>query len=234
MINVMQTPAAEDHSPPSTTRRIGLVDDHDVVRIGLKYVIDASGDLELVASARSVRELLAQTDQLDLVLLDLSLDDGSEPEDNVRLLAQAGIPALAYTSGDNPYLIRSAARGGVRGVIRKSLTHDVMLAKIRSAIADAADVIGTEWAAAVDADSEFGGIHLSPRQREVLELFASGESAKRVAHRTGLAQTTVTDYLLRIRAKYAEQGRDASTKIALYQRALEDGVLPPPSAGPTS
>ncbi len=43
--------------------------------------------------------------------------------------------------------------------------------------------------------------------------------------------TTVNDYLLRIRAKYAQQGREALTKVDLYKRAVEDGVLPPPRLG---
>ena len=62
----------------------------------------------------------------------------------------------------------------------------------------------------------------------MLGLYASGESAARVASLTNLSTDTVNDYLGRIRQKYAEVGRPASTKTDLYRRALEDGWLPFP------
>ncbi|WP_257159328.1 response regulator transcription factor [Corynebacterium cystitidis] len=71
-------------------------------------------------------------------------------------------------------------------------------------------------------------MHLSERQREVLELYAMGESAKRVAALTELSVDTVQDYLQRIRTKYALQGRATVTKVDLMQRAQEDGYLPGP------
>ena len=63
-----------------------------------------------------------------------------------------------------------------------------------------------DWAAAIDSDEAFV-VDLSPRQREVLELYASGESAARVAELTYLAVDTVNMYLDRIRLKYSNAGR---------------------------
>lgn len=209
--------------------RIGLVDDHFAVSLGITALMEETEDLRLVATGRTVAELLDQSREFDLVLLDLSLADHSMPEDNVGTLAEAGIPALAFTSGDNAYLIRSAAKGGIRGIARKSDAPEALLARIRGCLRDDADALTNEWAAAVDSDPGLDAVGLSERQREVLELFACGESAKRVASQTGLSITTVNDYLLRIRAKYAQQGRAAHTKVDLYKRAVEDGVLPPPS-----
>ena len=83
-------------------------------------------------------------------------------------------------------------------------------------------------AAAIDGDPDLGDVGLSPRQLEVLELYASGEKLDRVARLTGLAPQTVNDYLQRIRQKYAEAGRPAPTKTDLYKRAVEDGLLPIP------
>lgn len=208
---------------------IGLVDDHFAVSLGIATLLDQTDDLRLRVTARTVPELLDQSQDLDLVLLDLSLADRSMPEDNVAALAKAGIPALAFTSGENAYLIRSAARGGIRGIARKSHPPEALIAQIRSCLRDDADALTSEWAAAVDADPGLDAVGLSARQREVLELFACGESAKRVATQTALSITTVNDYLLRIRAKYAQQGRAAHTKVDLYKRAVEDGVLPPPT-----
>ena len=132
-----------------------------------------------------------------------------------------------FTSGEEPYLVRTAARAGVLGVINKAERDSVIIDAIRTT--SRGEMVGSlDWAMAVDSDGEFTAAALSPRQREVLGLYASGESAARVASLTNLSTDTVNDYLGRIRQKYAEVGRPASTKTDLYRRALEDGWLPFP------
>jgi FixJ family two-component response regulator len=63
-----------------------------------------------------------------------------------------------------------------------------------------------------------------------LALYASGRGAKSVAFELGITENTVDDHLRRIRREYALLGRDAGTKVDLYQRGIEDGYLPPPRA----
>src|SRR5438046_1374247 len=82
-------------------RRIGLVEDHESVALGLSAMLAPEADLELVATAQTVRALLDQTDNLDLAVLDLRLPDGSSPEDNVRLLREHGIETLVFTGAEN-------------------------------------------------------------------------------------------------------------------------------------
>lgn len=191
-------------------------------------------DLDLVASAGTVAELLADPEcqpaddaGLDLVVLDLRLPDGSAPEENVRSLHDRGIEVLVFTGADNAFLVRSAARAGVLGVVRKSEDVPTVVAAIRRA-SSGGQVVTTDWAAAIDGDPELSHVGLSPRQEEVLTLYASGEKASRVARVTGLSEQTVNDYLGRIRQKYADAGRPAPTKTDLYKRAVEDGWLPVP------
>jgi DNA-binding CsgD family transcriptional regulator len=74
---------------------------------------------------------------------------------------------------------------------------------------------------------------LSARQREVLEAYvSSSDLLPTVARRLGMDPETVKTHLRRIRAKYADVGRPAPTRRDLYVRAVEDGVLPPPSGRP--
>ncbi|GGC63785.1 response regulator transcription factor [Hoyosella rhizosphaerae] len=208
-------------------RRIGLVEDHESVVIGLSTILADYPDLELIATAPTVDGLLEQTDALDLVVLDLRLGDGSAPKSNVSRLHANNMQVLAFTGAENPYLVRSAARAGVLGVVRKSEPAHAVVEAIRSAAAGQ-QVVTTDWAAAIDGDPQLSDVGLSPRQQEVLALYASGEKATRVAHLTGLAEQTVYDYLARIRQKYSEAGRPAPTKTDLFKRAVEDGWLPVP------
>ncbi|HEY5858006.1 MAG TPA: LuxR C-terminal-related transcriptional regulator [Aldersonia sp.] len=207
--------------------RIGVVEDHETQVIGIAAVLADVDDLEFVLGAPTVADLLAQTTDLDLVLLDLRLADGTTPRANVEELRTAGIESLVVTSAEDPYLVRSAAQAEVLGVIRKSAPVADLVDAIRRA-ARGEHVPTMDWAVAIDIDTEFTTAKLSPRQREVLELYAAGESAQRVASATGLSVDTVNLYLGRIRAKYAEAGRPAPTKTDLYKRAVEDGWLPVP------
>ncbi|MBJ8344984.1 response regulator transcription factor [Antrihabitans sp. YC2-6] len=209
------------------TRRIGLVEDHESVVIGLSTILSREPDLEVVATAATVAELLAQTDDLDLVVLDLRLADGSTPEENVRAVRERDVEVLIFTGAENAFLVRSAARAGVLGVVRKSQDAATVVAAVRTA-ASGRQVVTADWAAAIDGDPGLSDVGLSPRQEEVLTLYASGEKASRVARMTGLSEQTVNDYLSRIRQKYADAGRPAPTKTDLYKRAVEDGWLPGP------
>ncbi|MFD4401886.1 LuxR C-terminal-related transcriptional regulator [Nocardia sp. NPDC058499] len=225
------TDSGGDRSGP---RRIGLVEDHESVAIGLVAMLEPEPDLELVVTAGTVAGLLAEpacriegVPALDLVVLDLRLADDSTPEDNVATLREHGVEVLVFTGADNPYLVRSAARAGVLGVVRKSEDVATVVGAVRRA-ASGEQVVTTDWAAAIDGDPQLSSVGLSPRQEEVLTLYASGEKASRVARLTGLSEQTVNDYLGRIRQKYADAGRPAPTKTDLYKRAVEDGWLPVP------
>ncbi|NNH74952.1 response regulator transcription factor [Nocardia uniformis] len=211
--------------------RIGLVEDHESVAIGLAAMLAPETDLELVITAGTVAELLSAQPELDLVVLDLRLADGSLPEDNVSVLRASGVEVLVFTAADNPFMVRAAARAGVLGVVRKSEDARTVVTAVRRA-AHGEQVVTTDWAAAIDGDPQLSEVALSPRQQEVLQLYASGEKASRVARLTGLSEQTVNDYLGRIRQKYADALRPAPTKTDLYKRAVEDGWLPPPERHP--
>lgn len=217
-------------SPSSTPGRrpgprIAVVDDHPVVTSGVGAHLDAADDLVLEAVATTVDELLARSSDLDVVLLDLRLADGSTPGANIDRLQATGALVLAYTSGEDPTLLREAARRGVVGVVRKSEPVPVVLDAVRAALRGEV-VAGADWAAAIDSDSDIPSAGLTDREAQVLELYASGEKADRVARVLGISRETVLDHVRRIRVKYAAVDRPAPTKVELYRRAVEDGVLP--------
>ncbi|MGO2112601.1 MAG: helix-turn-helix transcriptional regulator [Pseudoclavibacter sp.] len=207
--------------------RVGLVDDHEIVAVALRASLDDMAEADFIRAAGTVDELLAVDDDLDLVVLDLRLADGSSPVGNVERLRAAGLRVLAFTSGENPYLVRAAARTDVAGIIRKSEPVGVLHDAIRRAANDD-PVVSPDWAAALDADPELRDAGLSQQEQRVLALFASGVKAQTVATNLGISVGTVDDYVRRIRAKYARARRPAHTKVDLYKRALEDGFLPLP------
>ncbi|MEO7147391.1 MAG: response regulator transcription factor [Terrimesophilobacter sp.] len=206
--------------------RVGVVDDHDSVRLGLKAAcIDAGFDFILAEA--SVKDFVANLNgrECDVVVLDLSLGDGSTVTENVKAMQAAGCAVLIHSIADRVALVREALAAGAAGVIPKaSATKTVM-----SAVATVArgDVLNNlEWASAIDADRDFSKAQLGRREREILHLYASGLPLKLAAERLGIGYATAREYLDRIRVKYVEVGRPAPTKVDLLRRAVEDGILP--------
>ncbi|GAA3735178.1 response regulator transcription factor [Leifsonia bigeumensis] len=206
--------------------RVGVVDDHESVRLGLKAACIDAG-FEFVLAAASVREFVSELGgrECDVVVLDLSLGDGSTVTENVKAVQATGCAVLIHSIADRVALVREALAAGAAGVIPKSsATKTVMSALATVARGDVLNNL--EWATAIDADRDFSKAQLGRREREILHLYASGLPLKLAAERLGIGYATAREYLDRIRVKYVEVGRPAPTKVDLLRRAVEDGILP--------
>jgi DNA-binding NarL/FixJ family response regulator len=227
-IPVSQAPPETEAPSPALRReplRIALVDDHEIVRVGISELLAPHDSVAVVASVSTVAELFESSADPELVVLDLRLSDGTLPGDNVAAIRRHGLEVLVLTGGDDPRLVRSAARAGVLGVVRKAApASEIVDALVRAGSGET--VPTADWAAALDADAELADAKLSAREREILALYASGEKAQSVAYKTGLSRDTVANYISRIRVKYANVGRPAHTKVDLHRRAIEDGLMP--------
>jgi DNA-binding NarL/FixJ family response regulator len=206
--------------------RVGIVDDHESVRLGLRAACLDAG-YEVVATGPTVGAVLEQLPDsgCDVVVLDLSLGDGSSITENVKQVQATGAGVLVHSIADQVASVREALAAGAAGVIPKSAPTTTVMAAIR--LVAAGEVLNNlEWASAIDADSEFGKAQLGRRERDVLHLYASGLPLKAVAKQLGVAHSTAREYLDRVRTKYVEVGRPAPTKVDLLRRAVEDGILP--------
>lgn len=205
---------------------VAIVDDHDAVRFGLKGACEEAG-FTFCGGAGTVADLLATHNplQCNVVVLDLSLADGSNVESNVRSIIEAGAQVLIFSIADKAALVSAALRAGAAGIVKKSqsmaeLMHNIQL------VANGVYVNSPEAAAAIDADSHFKEqANLSPRERQVLALYASGFALKQVAFELGVGYSTVKEHIDRVRSKYSSIGRPAGTKTELYLRAVEDGLI---------
>ena len=214
-------------TPDARRLRLAHVDDHETVRLGFASLVADQPDLEIVAAGSSVADIVPQLDDVDLVVLDIRLSDGTTVAHNLGVLLELGARVLAFTAADSADELRDASRAGVLGVVRKSESRQAILDAVRLA-ARGETIVTTEWAAALDSDPDLASAKLSPKEQEILALYASGDKSVTVAARSGLSTSTVSEYIRRIRTKYALVGRPAQTKIDLYKRAVEDRILPGP------
>ena len=205
--------------------QVAIVDDHEAVRLGFAAACEKS-DFELVASAPTVTELLDEIAdrECQVVVTDLSLADGSLVAENVERIIAIGAAVLIFSIADKPNLMRAAVRAGATAIVPKSQPVEELIEAIRLA-ADGAILNNAETSATIDADKIFKDANLSVREVEVLSLYASGMSLKQVAYQLQIKPSSAKEHIDRVRVKYARLGREAATKVDLFKRALEDGII---------
>ncbi|KRB36294.1 response regulator transcription factor [Microbacterium sp. Root180] len=216
--------------------RVALIDDHESVRLGLEAACARAGEKDVVFSGSSVTAYLtwrARTGSppADVVVLDLTLGDGTTVTENVRRLVLDGSSVIIHSVADRPAAVREALAAGAAGVVSKSSRIDDVIAAVTT-VARGEPLNNVEWASAVEGDREFADAQLSAREREVLRLYAAGLPLKVVADRLGVAYSTAKENITRVRVKYVEVGRPAPTKVDLLRRAMEDGILAESAAEP--
>lgn len=209
--------------------RIALVDDHPPVLRGAIDALEAALPVATSVTARTVGELLATRGPYDVVILDLQLGDGSDPAGNVEAILERGWPVLIYTQETHVRVVGRCFRAGASGIVAKRDELSTLIEAV-TLVAQGQPFLSGDWAGALEADAA-AIPHLAPREFEALRFYAAGLPLKSVARRMGISPETVKDHLMRIRRRYQEIGRPAATKTDLYIRAVEDGLLPPPSVG---
>ena len=204
---------------------VAIVDDHDAIRFAFKAACGEFG-FEFCDSAGSVNELLEKSPNIkcDVVVMDLSLADGSIVAENVTKLLKTGAQVVIFSIADKQNLVRAALKAGAATLVPKAQSMEDLASAIRL-VADGIYVNTLQTAAAIDSDTEFKAANLSPREREVLSLYASGFALKQVANELNIKMSTAKEHIDRVRAKYSVLGRAASTKTELLVRAIEDGIL---------
>jgi DNA-binding NarL/FixJ family response regulator len=210
----------EPATDESTSVRILLVDDHAIIRSGLKMLIESQPGLRIVgeASDRAGAVAMASREKPDIVLLDLDL--GSESGlDLIPHLRQSAphTRILVLTGLRDTEVHRNALRLGAMGIVQKEMASEVLLKAIhkvhageawldRSSIANLLTEIAESDPGRPDPEAARIA-SLSPREREVITLIGEGLNNKKIAERLQISETTVRHHLTSIFAKVGVSDR---------------------------
>jgi two-component system nitrate/nitrite response regulator NarL len=211
-----------------TARPIALaaVDDDRMLLDGLASWLRGIPDLELIATAATVDDLLAGPGRgASVALLDLRLRDGSDPVRNVRRLAGGGMHVLVVSVIDRRDRVVATFQAGADGYLTKDHDLPSLVQAVRE-VAAGGTAFSPELAFSLSRDRRPDRPSLSRQELAILTAYASGMTLQSAAHVAGVRAGTAKEYLDRIKAKYSAAGRPAHTKIDLAQRAREDGITP--------
>ncbi|MDN6429665.1 MAG: response regulator transcription factor [Propionibacterium sp.] len=200
-----------------------VIDDHEIVGLGVAQAMAEAGRPVEVRHVHTAA-LVGPCPGPRVVVLDLRLADGSTPTENLLSMNSMGVPVVIYTSADDPVLVRESIVAGALSIVRKSAPPSELVDAVMEA-AEGRTMPGLDWAAALDADEDFVSEHLTQTEAQVLTRYASGETSGVVARQLGISSYTVDTYVARIRDKYRSVGRPADSRIDLFRRAAEDGLV---------
>ncbi|MFG1820633.1 response regulator [Kribbella sp. NPDC049174] len=204
--------------------RVALVDDHPVVRAGMRALVDGQDDLTVVgeaSDAHSAEQLVAAV-RPDVVLMDLNLGHGpGGAEVTARLRALAEPPqVLVLTTYDTEADILSAIDAGASGYLLKDAPPEDLFRAIRGT-ARGEVVLAPAVAARLVKRS---GPLLTDREVEILGLLATGQSNRELAKRLFVSEATIKSHLSHIYTKL-----EVDTRAAAVARAIEQRIIRPPA-----
>jgi two-component system, NarL family, response regulator DevR len=205
--------------------RVFLVDDHELVREGIRSLLESDGDIEVVGEASSAAEALSRIPlaKPDVAILDVRLEDG----DGIAVCREmrSALPdlgCLMLTSFANDEALYASVMAGAAGYVLKQIRARDLIEDVKK-VAGGASLMDPRAIARVverisnppELDSKLGG--LSPQERRILDLIAQGRTNRQIAGDMFLAEKTVKNYVSNLLAKLKMNSR---TEAAIYATRL--------------
>jgi two-component system, NarL family, response regulator NreC len=213
--------------------RVVVVDDHAVVRSGLRRVLEAEDDIEVVAEAGSVRDAVfeARAHRPDVIVMDVVMPGQSGIEGTPLVLHEApDAKVLVLSMQDDPRYVREAFAAGAKGYVLKEAADTDVVDAVREVSegrqylhpALGARLIESDARAQQEAEAD----PLSEREREVLRLLALGHTNQEIAKMLYISVRTAESHRAHIMQKLRLQTRAELVRYALAHGLLEDEDTP--------
>lgn len=208
------------------TVKVVLVDDHPVVRAGLRALFTGFADIEVVAEASDggqavavVRELTARGEAPDAVVMDLQMKPVGGVEATRQLVAMGGPPVLVLTTFDTQADIVAAVEAGALGYLLKDAPPEQVQAAVL-ATARGQRTLSPEVMVTLVDRMQRPTVTLSARETELLRLVATGATNRELAEKLFISQSTVKTHLVHIFTKLGVDNRTAAVAAARAENLI--------------
>ncbi|MBS2992005.1 response regulator transcription factor [Rhodococcus erythropolis] len=207
----------------TTTIRVFLVDDHLVVRAGLRALLNTQPDVEVVGEASSGEGAATAIPSAspDLVMMDLDMGTGMHGAEAIKRLRSDGVdvPVLVFTTYDTDADVVRAVDAGAIGYLLKDSTPDEIFSAVRGAVAGRS-VLSPNVASRLVQQMQRPQEALTARESELLSLLAEGMTNRELGKALFISEATVKTHLGHIYAKLGVDTRSAAVSVALRR----DGI----------
>jgi DNA-binding NarL/FixJ family response regulator len=207
--------------------RVALVDDHHLVREGLRLVLASSPGIEVVGEAAThagAFELLEET-QPDVLLLDLTFPEGDAlPVLRSLRVRYPDLRVVVLTMDRGAETVRQAMVAGASGYVVKGATSTELIEAIRAVTRGDRYLHSSVTSVIVDDSIRWAqaGTSLSMREREILSLLAGGRTPADIARMLGISVHTVRRHIANLSAKLGLHGRAALTRYAVHHGLVRE------------
>jgi DNA-binding NarL/FixJ family response regulator len=209
------------------TIRLVIADDHLVVRTGLRAMLGAEPDIDVIGEATTGVQAIDLVDRLrpDVVLMDLRMPEIDGVAATARIREQhPEVHVLVLTTYDTDADILKAIEAGATGYLLKDATREELFRAVRAAATGASVLAPAVASRLMDRQRAPGHEALSAREIEILEHVAQGRTNKEIAAALFVSEATVKTHLLHIFAKLDVQDRTQAVTVALDRGILRLGA----------
>lgn len=196
---------------PTTPLRVLLVDDHEVVRSGIRHMLSAESDIAVVGEAGSAREAISEAERVvpDVVVMDVRLGDGNGVEATREIRARRpATQVLMLTAHDDDEALFSSIMAGAAGYVLKQIRGTELVGAIRT-VGRGKSLLDPEVTHGVLDRLRRGKSHhkderlarLTPQEERILTLVADGRTNRQIGEELHLAEKTIKNYVSSILSK---------------------------------
>jgi len=207
--------------------RIILADDHQIVRQGLRILLEAETDMKVVAEADNGRKVLKLAQELlpDVIIMDLSMPELNGIEATRQILSGAsGIKVIALSMHSDSLFVLNMIKSGASGYLLKDCALEELVKAIRAVVDDktylspgVSDIVIRDFVTGWQTTNSSAFSVLSPREREVLQLMAEGRTTNQIADGLCVSVKTVEAHRKQVMTKLGIHSVAELTKYAIRQ-----------------
>ena len=207
--------------------KVLIADDHQIVREGLRSMLEKEPWIKVVGEAEEGRTTLRLARELtpDVIIMDVAMPDLNGIEATRQILAEfPTIKVIALSMHDDRRFILNMVKAGAKGYLLKDSAFKDLVKAIRVVVAnktylsgEIADIVVKDYLATSTSEESSAFYLLSPREREILQLIAEGKTTNQIAEDLHISMKTVETHRAQLMAKLKVKGVAELTKYAIRE-----------------
>ena len=207
--------------------KVLIADDHQIVREGLRSMLEKEPGIKVVGEAEDGRKTLRLAQELtpDVIIMDLAMPDLNGIEATRQIVAEFhNIRVIALSMHDDRRFVLNMLKAGAKGYLLKDSAFKDLAKAIRAVVAnktylssEIADIVVKDYVSSSSADESSAFSLLSPREREVLQLIAEGKTTNQISEHLHISIKTVETHRAQLMTKLKVKGVAELTKYAIRE-----------------